>query len=292
MQIPTAWNSFIGCHQCKRSIIEAIGLSFLKSIQFKLRTGQTLFLSGCFSGSTHNLTFRFSANSLTCPDSHYTSNSEEADIRIWRHVTQTQFDHILIHSPDTDVYNIGLPIVAENTTKQVIVQINLPQSASSLYIYLNNMLTALNLDPELAGLPHHKLPEIFQMLFMLRMRLYFLLCQIGEGFLFQCLFSSCRFYYWRANWWTAFWCITRKNSDGFFSFLEINRSTVLQETFCSLVSLRGIETPIQLFNAHIQSDNNTKTQHLLWYDDIRGIVSDRITCEQEWMPSHTSMWRH
>ena len=84
---------------------------------------------------------------------------------IWRHVAQTQFDHILIHSPDTDVYNIGLPIVAENATKQVILQINLPQSASSLYIYLNNMLTASNLDAELAGLLHHKLPEIFQMLF-------------------------------------------------------------------------------------------------------------------------------
>ena len=28
------------------------------------------------------------------------------------------------------------------------------------------------------------------------------------------------------------------------------------------------------------------------YDDIRSIVSDRITCEEDRMPSRTSMWRH
>ena len=32
--------------------------------------------------------------------------------------------------------------------------------------------------------------------------------------------------------------------------------------------------------------------HLEWYNSIRAIVSDRITCEQDRMPSHTSMWRH
>ena len=35
-----------------------------------------------------------------------------------------------------------------------------------------------------------------------------------------------------------------------------------------------------------------KEKHLEWYNTIRAIVSDRITSEQERMPSHTSMWRH
>ena len=77
---------------------------------------------------------------------------------------------------------------------------------------------------------------------------------------------------------------------GFLAFLRLIGTLYFKKHFAAIVSLKGIETSIQLFNAHIQSDNNIKTQHLLWYDDIRGIVSDRITCEQERMPSHTSMW--
>ncbi len=50
-------------------------------------------------------------------------------MRIWRHVTQTQLNRILVYLPDTDVYNIGLPLVAENQSKRVIVQVNLPQAA-------------------------------------------------------------------------------------------------------------------------------------------------------------------
>lgn len=33
-------------------------------------------------------------------------------------------------------------------------------------------------------------------------------------------------------------------------------------------------------------------QHKAWYSEIRSIVSDRITNEEERMPSLTSMWRH
>ena len=41
------------------------------------------------------------------------SNAEEANKRIWRHATQTSAQRILVYSPDTDVYNIGLPIIQE-----------------------------------------------------------------------------------------------------------------------------------------------------------------------------------
>ena len=40
-------------------------------------------------------------------------NAEETDTRIWLHVKQTDFQNILVISPDTDVYN-----------KNIIVQVN------------------------------------------------------------------------------------------------------------------------------------------------------------------------
>ena len=84
-----SWSSFIACRQCKYSIIEAIGLSFLQSIRLQLRPGHVLYLSGCFG---NNSTFILSGNhsqSLPSPASNYMSNSAEADMRTWRHATQT-----------------------------------------------------------------------------------------------------------------------------------------------------------------------------------------------------------
>ena len=61
--------------------------------------------------------------SIAIPLSEYYSNAIEADTRIWRHAIQTQGTNILIYSPDTDVYNIGLGLHVVNcTSKQYIVQ--------------------------------------------------------------------------------------------------------------------------------------------------------------------------
>ncbi len=199
----------------------------------------------------------------------------------------------MVYSPDTDVYNIGLPLVAENQSKRVIVQVNLPQAASSLYIDLNNMLTALALDPDLASLPQHKLPEIFQFLFICSGCDYIsYFAKLGKAAFFNVFFQHATF-------------ITGGQIDGllsdisqgriekgFLSFLRLIGTLYFKKHYAAIVSLRGIETPVQLFNAHAHSYHDIKTQHLIWYDDIRGIVSDRITSEEERMPSHTSMWRH
>ena len=75
-------------------------------------------------------------------------------------------NRILVYSPDTDVYNIGLPLVAENMFKEIIVQLNLPQSNSNLYIHLNNLVTSMYLDPDLACIQQESLPQVFQMLFV------------------------------------------------------------------------------------------------------------------------------
>ena len=42
----------LGCRVCKRSIIEGIGLTFLKQGSYMVRPGQKLVLAGCFSGSS------------------------------------------------------------------------------------------------------------------------------------------------------------------------------------------------------------------------------------------------
>ena len=72
---------------------------------------------------------------------------------------------ILIYSPDTDVYNIGLckHIISH---VECIVQINLPHPSEQRFVSLNNLKTALDNDPDLASINREGLLNTLQMLFI------------------------------------------------------------------------------------------------------------------------------
>ena len=114
-----------------------------------LRGRQKLVISGCLS---ENDAWIISANELV-PDqitSHY-SNAED-DNRIWRHAYQSRATRILIYSPDTDTYHIGLGLLS-GSSKEYIIQINITHSNETKYLCLNNLQTALLNDPDLGTLP-------------------------------------------------------------------------------------------------------------------------------------------
>jgi len=160
--IPPKWQDYLDCRDCKRSIVESIGLYFLRQGRLLLRANQKLILSGCFSGTNDNNAWIVSASSII-PEltTQYHTNSQEADNRVWRHACQSWANRILIYSPDTDTYNIGLGLL-NSPPKQYIVQIN---SSEKKYVCLNNLNAALLNDPDLATLPRNSLNEIIQVLF-------------------------------------------------------------------------------------------------------------------------------
>ena len=57
-------------------------------------------------------------------------------------MTQNSAHKTLIYSPDTDIYNIGLTVAIEQS-KEVIVQVNVPQSQVFIYVHINNLIKAL-----------------------------------------------------------------------------------------------------------------------------------------------------
>ena len=116
---------YIECRE--RSIIQALGLSYLQSVRFKLENNQTLVVAGCFSGSGEDTGWIISGgDDLPYPDPKFKTDAEEADMQIWRHATDTSLSRVLIYSPDTDVYNIGLALT--KPTSEFIVQINVPHT--------------------------------------------------------------------------------------------------------------------------------------------------------------------
>ena len=57
------------------------------------------------------------------PDPLFASNAEETDTRVWLHARKTACTQILILSPDTDVYFIGLPLQCTQE-KSIVIQIS------------------------------------------------------------------------------------------------------------------------------------------------------------------------
>ena len=48
-KLDIAWQEVIGCRVCKYSLVEAIGLCFMKESSFWLNTNEVIIISGCFS---------------------------------------------------------------------------------------------------------------------------------------------------------------------------------------------------------------------------------------------------
>ena len=99
------------------------------------------------------------------PDPTFTCVAEETDTRLWLHVRKTKHNKILIMSPDTDVYNIGLPLPSIQE-KEVIVQVSTYSARELKFLHLSSLVTAFKNDPDLARIRHEILPQIFQTIYV------------------------------------------------------------------------------------------------------------------------------
>jgi len=79
----------------------------------------------------------------------FTSNVDEADMRIWLHSLHSVGNRILVFSPDTDVYHIGLTQIYG---KHVIIQLSKSLNVSPKLLDLNALLDALEKDPDLSSI--------------------------------------------------------------------------------------------------------------------------------------------
>lgn len=96
----------------------------------------------------------------------YSTNMDEADMRIWLHCIHTSGQKILIFSPDTDVYHIGLVIAPRVPEKQIVVQLSKSLVDSPSFLNLNALLQALEGDPDLCNIPPDIRPQSLQTLYV------------------------------------------------------------------------------------------------------------------------------
>ncbi len=110
-----------------------------------MHDGQMLVLAGGFDGDIEDTAWTITkVKSTSSNDSssevlvernpNLRCVAEETDTRLWLHVKKTNCSNILIMSPDTDIYNIGLPLLSV-CDKNVMVQLNPYYSKELKYLH-------------------------------------------------------------------------------------------------------------------------------------------------------------
>ena len=284
--------NFLNCRACKRNLVKFLGKFLLDNIGVYLQSQQTLYVAGAHDENLVDSAWFVTGRHSPQPDPSYTCNGEEADTRLWLHAKQTRYSKILVLSPDTDVYHIGLPLQC-TSEKEIIVQVSAVNSKERKLINLRKLLAALQNDPDLADIDPSILAQIFQTLFVVSGCDYIsFFSQLGKA-------TFMRYFFQYASFITA---ANQPNTPG--TLANITLDTDYKTGFLSFIRLIGVvyfkkhasgfDTPSP--QAHFSKFRNpslsVNQQHSVWLDDIRQNIWDRIKFENETIPSYDALYLH
>ncbi len=209
---------------------------------------------------------------------------------MWLHVKQTEQSNILIMSPDTDCYHIGMPL-NHGSLKDVIVQLNKYTSKEIKFLHLPALLQAIGEDPDLSLIPSILLPQVLSTLFVVTGCDYTsFFSRIGKTTFYRYFFHHAEF-------------ITSGRLPGTLADIGL-RDNVFEMGFLSFLRLVGVtyfkkknsgfsqETPEAHFHSFFNNDQTPLCHHKLWIVNIRVIIGDRCHFENEMMPSLDALHRH
>ncbi|CAC5419098.1 unnamed protein product [Mytilus coruscus] len=204
---------------------------------------------------------------------------EEADTRVWLHASVTTADQVIIYSPDTDVFFIGLPLVP-NLTKTVYVQLR-DSPYNNSFLSMDKLVKCITLnDSLLQGIDS----------ILICMQLLF-------------IYSGCDFVsYFRGCGKKTFFDVFRKHASfivGNGSFADVhghNGRHSFYRLICSVyfnkhrAAFQPYSTPKSLFDSI--SEGNLHEKHLSFISAIREKLWERVVTEVEMMPNHEALKLH
>lgn len=162
MKIPIKWKDVIGCRSCKYKFVDYLGLKFLELGPLFLRGDQKLFIAGSSERNDQNLCWSVTKEGTEEIVVPLITNAEEADTRVWLHAMHAYGTRLLIFSPDTNVYHIGL--LNMPAQHEVLVQINALGSDLKL-IALNILSDSLQNEDEFKKLDRPVINKIIVTLY-------------------------------------------------------------------------------------------------------------------------------
>ena len=161
--LPSNWRSFISVRQHKRLLINFISVQFLLLANRFFPNGECLFITAGGFDDEFRDQARCAFNNSTAEYIGTSGDHEEADTRVWLHAISSSATHIIIYSPDTDIYIIGLPLI-KTTNKVVFVQLK-DTSYEKCFLHMNQFVFSLKTDICFQGIQN--IEECIQLVYIL-----------------------------------------------------------------------------------------------------------------------------
>jgi hypothetical protein len=139
----------------------------LSVIPSNLTDSQIFFTAGAFLGAHQGKCLCVRKGGAPQELSYLQSNAEETDLRIWLNCVHSSGTRKMLYSPDTDVYNIGLPFIQEHSSLEVYVELKGRRNDSHRYLNLNRFIQALHCDPDLAQVSPAERASVVQAVYIL-----------------------------------------------------------------------------------------------------------------------------
>ena len=161
--VPEKWRTILGCRTCKKSLTAYVADDMLRLISYDhtLRSYQS------FITNIGSQTYMYAVNVQTRQlRTDLATNADEADVRVWLHCQKACGVQILLYSPDTDVYHIGLSVVGKLHECDVIVQLSYYSDEKAKYVHMTNMITAINNDANMSEITPALRPQILQSIYV------------------------------------------------------------------------------------------------------------------------------
>ena len=286
--IPSKWREdMVNCRNCKRNLVVFLGKYYMKHLRKQLQPGKTLILAGCLEGDIQDTAWSITRDSIPQPCPMYTSNAEETDTRIWLHCRHSNCNNILILSPDTDIYHIGLTL---NHQKDVVVRTSTYNSRELSFLHLPALVDALTNDPDLSSIEPALLPQIFQTLF------------VATGCDYTSFFSGIgkstflRYFSQHSQFITggqeiAPGTLANMEADfesGFMAFLRLVGVVYMKRHGSGFSGM----SPEAYYNQFLKHGQTALQHHNTWLDSIRQCIWDRIQFENDMIPNTDALYRH
>ena len=287
MTIPPKWReNVLNCRTCKRNLVCFLSNHFVHEMKSILQSGQKFVTAGGFNNENRDKAIFVCTNTTPQSDAVLQCNAEEADTRIWLHAVHSAGKKKLVLSPDTDVYHIGLPIVAQ-TDFDVLVRLSKFNAVEHKLLDVQALIHAFTNDPELAHIPSHDLPSLIQVLFVCSGCDFISFFNgLGKASFLATLLEYSNFIC--ANNEKIAGTLAEANSHGKLPFLRLIGCAYYRKHRAAF--LPTYPSPVTLYNSIKEGDHNT--HHSKWLHVIRERIWSRIKFEEDMIPSDGALERH
>ena len=281
------WQPTLKCRKCKRRLTMYLSDYLSKNVRPFLKTSQKYVTSGATDTPTSVVVTKEEG-----PRRWFASCClDESDTRIWLHSKHSAGRKKFILSPDTDVYHIGLPLVMSG--ESVLVQLSRPSDKELKLLNLNLFIDSLKRDPDLVHITEEHIPRVMQTLFVATGCDYVsFFSGIGKTFFLKVFFEYAKFIAVDLSGpfigdfsQDTFHEQARDSQFAFFRLVGCAYFKKHANAFCG-------HTPSSLMNLFSDNSSSSLHQHEKWLDHIRQSIWDRISSENETVPSLEALQYH